>query len=356
MSTTKPLRDATVQTVARICGVSAVTVSRAFRPDTSVNPKTRKKILKAAEEAGYRPRVRMGRPRRPSNVQRERVEVILGGKLQTTFYSAILTAIECELATRGRVCLIRSANGEFQSFMQLCEMLRAAPQSPTLLVGYLPTKQVHALLEARPQTLLVDHTGDPALALPCASVGFDNAEAARMMTRHLWETGRRRILLLNGFRGHYFTREFEQGYRDVLEHAGATVDPDLIFETDFSPEDAMAKLEAALEAGTAFDAVLTTDELAAAVLHRLRTRGIRVPEEVAVGGCDGLEYGAYLAPPLTTVALDHDRLGRLAVEHILHSESAPEPRLRVRLLPQLVVRESTGAAVSSNTQHQNGKA
>ena len=56
-------------------------------------------------------------------------------------------------------------NGEYVGFLRLCERLRAAPEAPTLLVGYLPLAQVRTLLDVRPRALLVDHTGDPRLAV-----------------------------------------------------------------------------------------------------------------------------------------------------------------------------------------------
>lgn len=331
----------TVAQIARQCGTSVVTVSRALRADTAVAPETRANILAVAEAAGYRPRVRMGRPRRASKIERPFIEVIMGVKFHTTFYSVLLQTVECELAERGYDCVIRSANGAYSGFVRLCEVLRATPEVPTLLVGYLPTPQLRTLLEVRPRTLLVDHTGDPSLSMPYSSVGFDNVEAARMMARHLLAGGRRRILLLKGFAEHYFSREIEQGYREALAQAGVETESPLILATDYTVDDAVAKLDAAMEAGLKFDALFSNDELAAAALCTLRKRGRRVPEDVALGGCDGLPYGAFLTPPLTTVHLDHVRLGRLAVAQILDRETALASPTRTRLVPTLVVREST---------------
>ena len=334
--------SATVEQIAKTCGVSAVTVSRALRADAPVAAGTRRLILQAAEAAGYQPRVRMGRPRRAARVERPCIEVILGARLHSEFYSVLLTAIERELSVRSHDCVIRTATGGFGEFVRLCEVLRDSPGIPTMAVGYLPLQQLRTLLEVRPQTLLVDHTGDPRLTMPYSSIGFDNTEAARMMVRHLLERGRRRILLLKGFAEHYFSREVEQGYREAMAQAGLPADPELIRETDYTAENAVDTLNAALDAGTKFDAVFTNDEIAAAVLHTLRKCGLRVPEDVAVGGCDGLPFGQYTMPPLTTVLLDHVRLGRMAVEHILEPERGTSAPRRLRLLPLLEVRESTG--------------
>lgn len=77
-------------------------------------------------------------------------------------------------------------------------------------------------------------------------------------------------------------------------------------------------------------------------------RGIRVPDEVAVVGCDGLPFGRYTVPPLTSVLLDQGRLGRTAVKHILDTERFKEARCSIRLLPCLEQRESTQITKQKN--------
>ncbi|MDD5707092.1 MAG: LacI family DNA-binding transcriptional regulator, partial [Kiritimatiellae bacterium] len=161
MKTSSRDRRATVAQLARRCGVSAITVSRALREGGGVSDDTRSRILKAAEQAGYRPSVKMGRPRRQAQTERPCIEVIMGVKFHSVYYSVLLTAIERELTLRKHDCVIRSASGDYAEFVQLCEVLRASPHTPTLVVGYLPVEQLRTLLEVRPRALLVDHTGDP---------------------------------------------------------------------------------------------------------------------------------------------------------------------------------------------------
>jgi len=336
-------KGATIQEIADFCAVSSMTVSRALRSDQSVSVETRNRILKAAETLGYQPRVRMGRPRQVKSAKKTSiVEVIFGVQLHTAFYSELLTAIEAELAEHKHDCVIRTSTGGFEEFVVLCDVLRVSPETPTLVVGYLPHQQLRTLLEARPHALLVDHTGDPKLALPYASLSFDNVEASRIMIRHLVEKGCQRILLLKGFSDHYFSRDIEQGYREALMQAGQEVDPTLIVETDFTTENTVVKLQEVLDDGLIFDGIFTNDEMALAVLHTLHKRGLRVPEDVAVAGCDGLPFSRYTIPSLSTVVLDYRNLGRLAVETILRQSKDPSyVASRTRLLANLVVREST---------------
>ena len=339
--TQKNSKKVTIEELAAQCDVSTMTVARAFRPDQPVASATRRKVLEKAEALGYQPRARMGRPRSAKPDERTCVEVIVGMTVDSIFYSELLMVVGRELAAKGHDCIVRLANGGFDEFVALCEVLRVTPPAQTLVVGYLPLPQLRALLEVRPQAVLVDHTGDPGLELPCSSIAFDNVEAARIAVRHLVALGRKRILLVNGFSGHYFSRDVEAGYRGALANAGLSVDPDLIIETDFTVERAVSKVDQALNDGLRFDAIFTSDEMAAGLLYVLHTRGIHVPNDVAVVGCDGLPFGRYTVPPLTTVLLDQGRLGKTAVKYVLDRERSEDACCSIRLLPSLLQREST---------------
>lgn len=317
-----------------------MTVTRALRPGASVAPATRAQVLQAAQVLGYHPRPNMGRPRKDRPQARPVAEVIVGNHISSDFYLALLSSIERELSARGLDCILRSAAADLESFIGLCECLRADRLVPTLVVGYLPTRQIEVLLDVRPAAVLVDHTGDPSVRAPYRSIGFDNVEAGRQVARHLLETGRKRILLVNGFRGHYFSREIAQGYREALAEKGVSFDAALVSETDFTLAQAALRIMEALDRGLVFDAVLTNDQMAVAAINTLVRRGRRVPGDVAVAGLDGLPLGEFLVPSLTTARLDYALLGRLAVKCAC-DEKGTTPPVRLRILPELVVREST---------------
>ena len=217
-----------------MCGVSVMTVSRALRPNSPVAPQTRQRILEAAESLGYRPALNMGRPRRTETLDRQSVDVILAMATKPLFYSALLVSIEQELTRRWHDCVIRTCGTDYAQFLTLCEVLRSRDSMGTLVLGYMPVEQLQALLDVAPDAILVDHTGDSRLTSPYRSIGFDNAEAARLAVRHLLAAGRRRIALVRGPADHYFTRDVEQGYRECLREARVKVREELILDTDFT--------------------------------------------------------------------------------------------------------------------------
>lgn len=326
--------------VADACGVTIMTVNRALRPGSSVATETRARILEVVERLGYHPRPNLGRPRLCAPTRRS-IELILGDHRNSSFSQALLATISQELAERGRDCVLRSTVGDFNAFLTLCETMRTDRELPTLILGYLPPHQLAMVLEIRPKAILVDHTGDPEVEIPCHSIGFDNIEAARLVTDHLLTLDRRRILLLTGPAGHYFTRDAVLGYQQALAGRHIPFDKALVVGASFGMQQAADAIDEALIGGLGFDAVVGNDDMALAAIARLVHHGRRVPQDIPVAGIDGMPIGAFLQPALTTARLDHTELGRLAAVCVCNEAELPTAPLRRRLLPQLLIRNST---------------
>ena len=343
MKTAARLSAPSVARIAAACGVSAMTVSRALRPDAPVAEPTRQRILAMAAAMGYRLHPGQGRPRRPASRQRPVVDVVLGTSIapESQFAARLLIAVEQGLARRSHDCVIRGCGDDFGEFTWLCEGLRRSRASGTLVVGHFPLPQLRTILELVPAAILVDNQGHPLLAHTGETVAYDNVEAARLAVRHLLDLGRRRILLLTGPADHYFSRSMDQGYREVLTASALPLDPALLQTSDYTSRGAAQLLRQLLAEGLAFDAVCTNDEMAFGVLRALHDAGRRIPGDVAVAGCDGLPMGEVSLPSLTTVALDPAPMAELAVARLFAQLAAPAPPCRLQLLPRLIVREST---------------
>jgi LacI family transcriptional regulator len=327
-----------------------MTVSRALRNQSAVKADTRKRVVAMAERLGYIRSPRMGRPLVAKEAVRLKIQTVVGtmGRSMAVFHSRLLITIEQHLAEQGHECMIRTCNGDYSQFIQLLDNIRNSPVSATLLVGSFVPEHLKALLEALPGAVLLDNPGDTSSESPYDSFAFDNSLAARMGVRHLLDCGRREILLVGGSQGHYFTNEIEQGYRAALEDRKLKINDRLILHTDFTPENACREVSSALANSLSFDAVFTNDEMASGVYRALLERGRKIPQDVAVCGCDGLPVGTHLFPKLTTVFLDYEELAHLAIQHILDDHRKSRAHYRVRILPALEVRESTVCLTGSS--------
>jgi LacI family repressor for deo operon, udp, cdd, tsx, nupC, and nupG len=185
--------------------------------------------------------------------------------------------------------------------------------------------------------------GERELPASVDHVAIDNVAAAREATEHLLGLGRRRIATVGGpLDDEPSTGSLRlRGYRAALADAG--VREGLVVGTRrlLRPNGAEAA-ERLLAASRPPDAVLCfNDMLAIGLMHALRLRGVRVPDDVAVVGFDDV---AYSNPTLTTVRLDRHRIARVALDILVGrlDGSRTERPGRVVVEHRLVVRESTG--------------
>jgi LacI family transcriptional regulator len=171
-------------------------------------------------------------------------------------------------------------------------------------------------------------------------VDVDNAAGAEKVTKHLIETGCRRVATIGGPQDMPPGVDRLAGWRRAIGEAGLR--DDLVELGDFSPRSGAEAMARLLERGEDFDGVfVANDQMAAGALSVLRARGKRVPDDVAVAGFDGDVYGETSEPPLTTVVQPSVALGARMAEVLVARLEGRETE-RVTMMPiELVVRAST---------------
>ncbi|MFP4500798.1 MAG: LacI family DNA-binding transcriptional regulator [Candidatus Hydrogenedentota bacterium] len=194
---------------------------------------------------------------------------------------------------------------------------------------------------------------------PC--IVFRNSEAGRLLAAHLWELGHRRVGILAAHPSNHQCEERLRGMRAVFAENGAPLDnawvrraptPEINFAVGY--EFAAELLDAHPDL-TALMAI--NDMMAIGALRCVGERGRAVPAAFSVTGFDDLcvgptvaegnRIGAYITPQLTTIRTPIEQGGRAAAQLLIDLvERKVDPAVRhvVELKPELVVRESTGAA------------
>jgi diguanylate cyclase (GGDEF)-like protein len=189
------------------------------------------------------------------------------------------------------------------------------------------------------------------------SITVNNAGGMREMITHLIQHhGRRRIAFICGPEHSDDARERFEAYRQALDENAVSFDPDLVAPGDFlipSGERAVAlfmdqrKLE--------FDAlVAANDGMAIDAVKALLARGVRIPEQVAVGGFDDAKEARSIVPTLTSVRQPGRELGMRAAElmvELLRGKSVPQHN---QLPTRLIHRESCGC-IAARTAETTGK-
>ncbi|MCC6304486.1 MAG: LacI family DNA-binding transcriptional regulator [Rhodobacteraceae bacterium] len=301
-----------MENVAAAAGVSIVTVSRAMNSPEIVSARTRAKITAAMSEIGYVPDL----VARSMSQQRTRFVAAFVPTLFDPAFANIIQGLS-DVLTAGSVHLLL---GNTQYSVE--EEGRLA----TAILGYRPVALALSGTTHAPALLrLISRAGIPVVEMwnfvdrPLDMVvGFRNQAAAHTITRHLIERGYRRIGFIGRpTEGNERTAARQRGYRAAMREAGLTVRKDWVLETGTQMEAGAQALDQMPVVREIEALVVTGDTVAAGVLLAALSRGIRVPEQLAVTGFGDLPISRHLPGGLTTIGIDSYAVGRISGQLLL---------------------------------------
>ncbi len=330
--------------VARRAGVSQRTVSNVVNKFPYVSAEVVARVNEAIAELGYAP----SQAARSLRSGRSRVIQLVVPELDVPYFAELARGVVRAAEERGFGVMVRQTLGDPRREREALEGSAADYAEGTILSAVGPVESLVGGGRTRPPVVLIGERGGHGLA---DHIGIDDVAAAAAATTHLLDSGRRRVAFI-GADPENSLRMAEmrmRGYQRALEAAGSQVQEELIVRTQsYHRADGASGMALLLDAPTLPDAVFcATDLLALGALHCARERGLRVPEDVAVIGFDGLEEGAYSAPTLSTIAPDKRAIAEGAVALLSaridarnSAEGEPDPRDQV--IPfEVVVRESS---------------
>ncbi|GAB2581494.1 LacI family DNA-binding transcriptional regulator [Streptomyces capparidis] len=331
--------------VAARAGVSVRTVSNVVNGSAPVAESTRRRVQEALDELGYRPNLAA----RSLRAGRTGIVGLLIPEIHSPYFGELAGLLVDAAQRRSWTVLIDQTRGSADGERRLLQGTGGRVVDGLIISPWaLAPAELRRYAGSTPMVLLgerdPDHVAD--------HVAVDNVRAAEEATAHLLALGRRRIAAL-GLQPHLRNGTAElrrRGYHRALRNAGLEPDPALEVAVPTlhraAGVDAMAELLD--RPGPAPDAVFAfSDELALGALHLARTRGLRVPEDLAVVGFDDIEDGRYAAPTLTTVSPDKAQIAEQALlclsDRVAGPRSAVPPR-SVVVPHRLVCRGTTAGA------------
>jgi DNA-binding LacI/PurR family transcriptional regulator len=321
--------------VARAAGVSPKTVSRVLNNEPYVSEESRRRVLKAAEELGYR----LNRAARA--LASGRTTSIGVVALGTAGYgtASLLVGIEQALRDAGYALrMISTPDGDPKGIAGAVESL--LDQGVDGVIVSEPVVQGDVPLRVDVPVLFIG--APPAFtAARTLSVSVGAHELARAATEHLLDLGHATVHHVAGPQRWYATKDRIEGWRAALTERGAHEPP--VVEGDWSAASGYAAGRE-LASDTSVTAVFAAgDEMAIGLIHALREAGRRVPQDVSVVGFDGNPVFAYVSPPLTTVRQPFNAAAKEGIRLLLHAIEKPDTELpKAGELPiELVIRGST---------------
>ena len=331
----------TLKDTAERAGVSIATVSRVLNHDKtfSIADDTRQLIWKTAEELQY-----YNGSRSTRRLVRFALIVLHTelDELEDPYYLSIRVNIRNEASLRSILV------DEYFADSSLLNTALLSSYNGLIVLGSTHSwsqEMANCVLGAERPVVFTDFWTDE-LRHDCVYVDF--RDLVKTALKHLIDMGYHKIGYIGGRERSLKTGEFapdlrERYFTEYLRLENRYL-PEYVFTGDATTCDTGYRLaQKAAADGCLPDAFfVTNDSMAIGALRALREAGVRVPEDVAVIGCNDIPAAAYLSPTLSTVRLRTDIMGIMAVR-LLHDRIQQERDMGVRLVvpSELVVRDSS---------------
>jgi LacI family gluconate utilization system Gnt-I transcriptional repressor len=328
----------TMADIARVTGVSPMTVSRAFKTDSLISKETREAILEAAEELGY------VFDSTASSLRSQKTDFVAVTipSLNNANFADTVGGLSETLATRSMQILLGYTNYDMAEEERLIEqLLRRKPQA-IVVTGGKHTPRGRKLLENA--HIPVIETWDVPTEPIGHFVGFSNAGVVREMVDHFVRTGYRRIAFIGGDVGRD-TRGSDRrlGFLEAMKAHG--LDTSRLIAAGPPPismrEGANAMARLLLEYPDTEAVICVSDLSAYGALTECQRRGIAVPDQIAIGGFGAYEIGSICVPTLTTIDAHAREIGRRTGALLIDILDGKDAVGDVLIKPELIVREST---------------
>jgi LacI family transcriptional regulator len=339
----------TMRDISIRAGVSRSTVSFVLNgkhSEMGVNEETRRRVLKTAEELGYR--------------RNELARAVVTGKNRVFGFVVRAQMLESEVAARVlagvldeaeanaySVQMIRLSGTNDEEIIRRCIELR-----PTGILGIFVEPEILRHLQqemARFQIPVAVLDSTPHLE-GGSRILSDDIDGCRQAIAHLASLGHARVAFIGGDPRTVVSQLREEGYRRAMAEQGLQIPPGFLqrgyWATERIEEAALRLFGGAPAVPTA---VFCADDKTAMVTGRIiRQQGLSIPDDVSLVGFANLMMAAYNDPPLTTVAQPFPEMGRCAVRRLLsiageieHGKELVTSYEDVRLPTQLIIRQST---------------
>jgi len=337
------MKSVNIKDIARIAGVGVSTVSRVMNNHPDVKADTRKKVLDVIEELNYIPN---NSARNLKKSRAKNIGIFVRGQYNP-FFSKIVETIEEKIAEKGYSTLLHYHHNEKNAVQSAAHFIVEKKLKGLIILGGSIDKSNERYLEGLETPIvfassIIDEDVDKSLF---SSVIIENEKATTEAVEYLIELGHKKIAMISAERSEECVAQKRYAaYRKTLEAHKLEFKEEYLESGDYSFETGFQAMNRMLDKNVDITAVfVATDMMAIGAAKAIFRRGLRVPDDISVVGFDGLDYGTYFEPSLSTVRQPDVTMGEKGTEllfKLIEEGSDPE---HVVLETELLKRESCRA-------------
>jgi len=325
----------TIADVARYAGVSVATVSHVMNRTRHVEPETAERVRAAIAALRYSPNSLARSLRRGET---KTIGLLLPDN-SNPFFASVARQIEDAGFVAGYTVILCNSDGSAEKEERYLSVLMAKQIDGLIFAGSSDHARVFSQLSAAVPAVLLDRE---IHSVNVDTVLVDHDHGGYLAGRHLVGLGHKRIGVIGGPRDSSSSPARLRGFVRALGEAGVELPADAVVDSDYHFAGGRLAMERLLTQVPDITAVFACNDLMAmGAITALRSRGLRVPDDISMIGFDDIPYAVTTWPPLTTIAQPVEKIGTRAVSLLLERVAEPAAHSRREvLMPVLVERES----------------
>ncbi|HYG97720.1 MAG TPA: LacI family DNA-binding transcriptional regulator [Terriglobales bacterium] len=326
-----------IKEVATKARVSTATVSRTMNGNPLVSPKTADKVWRAIRELGYYPNSHA----RTLVSGRSRLLGLIISDIANPFFPELVKGFEDTAIQRDyNVMVSNTGYDSTRMAIAVRRMIEHQVDGVAIMTSEIDRHLVDELSKRSVPMVFLD-VG--MVKKRVSNVCVDYAAGIRESIDHLHELGHRRIAFISGPMDLKSARVRRKAFQKFVEAKQLQQDSSLIVEGNHKIDGGQAAMNKLLALRRPPTAVLTSNDLSAiGALRAIHAAGLQVPGDISLIGFDDIELSQYTDPPLTTVRLSRQELGRTAFEALMNIiDGVSDSGAEFAVSTHLIVREST---------------
>jgi DNA-binding LacI/PurR family transcriptional regulator len=307
-------RQTTIIDLAKALNISKSTVSRALTNHPNVKTETKKAVLELAGEMDYqRNMLSVSLVNKKTNM----IGIIVPEFVNSYFSKVIIGAQEAAALAGYNVIICQSNENYNQEISNVNIML--SNQVDGILVSLTKeTRNFDHLKRFAKKGIPIVFFNRVCDEMIVPKVIVDDFEGAYKITEHLIDTGKKRIAHLAGPDNLIISRKRKEGYLAALKKHNIPIDQELIIPYDLLLEKVNIFVNHLINLPNPPDAIFAiNDPTAIKVIEFLKSKKIRIPEDIAIAGFSNDNYSALIDPPLTTMSQPVHEIGKVAAELLI---------------------------------------
>ena len=333
----------TIRDIAQATGVSATTVSNVIHgKNNRVSAETIQNINDAIKKLGYVPNMSARSLVSSSSKVIGFVNHVItrnnSNFMDDPFPSAAIGAIEAALRENGYYLMLRT----IETAEELVTFLQNWNMDGLFFTGIFKDKFFDSVAGLHIPVVLIDSY---VRTSQFCNVGLEDFTGSYNATRHLIEKGHRHIAFASpNIKDGGVLQERFLGYKAALAEASIPFDKSIIFQQEMDIESCKLACDGIIKHREITGLVVSADIMAASIMAGLKSKGVRIPDDISIVGFDDISLAQLVSPPLTTIHQDMNLKGRLAVDFMLQLLSGKPLETTEIILPtKLIERDSVKA-------------